>query len=278
MSQEFTFFILQIAHQHPVLWYIIIVLLGMLAGSFITMLCHRLPVMLQWQEPTKPSPSTEKTFNLFFPRSFCPNCQNTIKWWQNIPILSYCLLGGKCHHCHQPIAHSYLIIEIISVLLSIITALIINDPIHTLWWLLFTWIALALTILDSRYLLLPDSLNYSLLWSGMLFSIVTHNAETAIISAFVGYLSFAIINFLYKLVRKRDGIGQGDFKLLAGIAVWLSWYELPSVVLLSSIFGLCYALYLFLKHKSLNINQPIPFAPFLLFAAWLWALYLHNFY
>lgn len=272
MPNEVSFFLSQIFHLYPVFWYSSIVLLSAIAGSFITLLCYRLPIMLEWTEAQIPNPNK---LNLFLPRSFCPKCNKTLRWWHNIPLLSYCLLRGKCRYCQHTIAASYFMIELSCVLISVLTATLVNHPIDSLWWCLFVWIAITMVILDSRYLLLPDSLNYSLLWSGLVFALIQGKTDMAIISAIIGYISFAVINIVYKWVRKRDGIGQGDFKLLAGIAVWVSWYELPQVVLVGSILGLCYALIIFVKEKSINLSLTLPFAPFLLIGTWLWVMYLH---
>ena len=280
MLSEVSSIIFQLYYQQAILWYSMIAVLGAIVGSFITMLCHRLPIMLEWTEPTAQS----SNINLLFPRSFCPNCQHSLSWWQNIPFFGYLLVRGKCHFCQHKISPNYFLIEISSIFLSVITAIAVDNPIHTLWWLMFTWLAIALFILDCKYLLLPDSLNYMLLWSGLIFSVINKNTETAIISACIGYASFAIINVIYKIIRKRDGIGQGDFKLLAGIAVWFGWYELPNIVLIASLLGLSYALWLFVtknnrengENKTINLNLTLPFAPFLLTSAWLLMVYLQG--
>lgn len=284
----------QLYYQQPILWYSAIGILGAIAGSFINMLCHRLPIMLKWDEndenpplqhasdhtPHQPKPmhtlhSPTILINLFTPRSFCLHCHKTLLWWHNIPLISYLILKGKCYFCRQSVATSYFYIELASVILSLVTAMVISHPIYSLWWCLFVWLGLSLCVFDCRYLLLPDSLNYTLLWSGLLFAVVTGNSEVAILSACIGYLTFAIINTLYKWIRQRDGIGQGDFKLLAGIAAWISWYELPSVVLISASLGLTYALVYFLKNNMVDLKFAVPFAPFLLISTWLWMIFLH---
>ena len=271
--------ILQAFEQHPSFLHFSIGLLGLLVGSFLNVVVYRLPIMLQrsWrkeclefleQEETKPA--SPEVFNLSQPRSRCPFCNHSITALENIPVLSYLLLKGKCKNCKKPISIRYPIVELTTALLSVLITLHFGVSLQTVTTLLFTWTLICLTLIDFDTQLLPDSITLPLLWFALLASLfhVFVTPETALIGALLGYLSLWSVFWLFKLLTGKEGMGYGDFKLLAAIAALLGWKMLPLVIMLSAFVGALVGITLIVL-KGRDKNIPIPFGPYLSIAAYI---------
>lgn len=255
---------------------------GLLVGSFLNVVIYRLPVQLMngWRRDAREflelapesseDASAEKPFNVAFPASHCPKCNGSIKAWQNIPIISYLLLGGKCQHCKAKISLQYPLVELIT---GLATAFIVYryglTPTAGLL-LIFTWCLIALTGIDFNEQLLPDNITLPLLWLGLLsnyFNTLT-SLENAVLGAVIGYLSLWSVFWLFKLVTGKEGMGHGDFKLLAALGAWLGWQQIPMIILLSSVVGAVVGITLILA-MGRDKQVPIPFGPYLAAAGWI---------
>ncbi|MCE5182640.1 MAG: A24 family peptidase [Betaproteobacteria bacterium] len=245
--------------------------LGLLVGSFLNVVIHRLPKMMEREWHTQCSelrneeaPPPAASYNLIIPRSACPSCGHQIRAWENIPVLSWLVLHGHCSHCRAPISPRYPIIEALSGLLSGLVAWHFGFGAITLAALLFTWTLIALTFIDFDTQLLPDSITQPLIWLGLLFNLnnLFTSLDSALIGAVAGYLALWSIYWMFKLIAKKEGMGYGDFKLLAAIGAWLGWQILPLVIMLSSLVGATVgiSLILFAGHGR---QAPIPFGPYL---------------
>lgn len=227
-------------------------------------------------------PQKKDSVNLFFPRSFCPNCQHTLSWWQNIPLLSYIFLRAKCFYCHTPISFRYFFIEAFSGLVVFICAFHFGVSWQALWAMIFSLTLITMTFIDIDHQILPDSLTLPLMWLGLILSLdqVYIPTHTAIIGACAGYLSLWAVYWAFKLVTKKEGMGYGDFKLLAALGAWLGWQALPNILLISALLGIIMALVL-RATKKLDAGNPISFGPYLAFAGWinlLWGEQINRFY
>ena len=254
--------------------------LGLLLGSFLNVVIHRLPVMMEreWyleaaslrgDTPEEAAPR----FNLAVPRSRCPHCGHLIGALENIPVVSYILLRGRCRHCSGPIGVRYPLIEILCAGLSGFTALHFGFGAAGCGALVFVWAMIALCFIDLDTQLLPDSITLPLLWLGLLLNLnATYtNLADAVVGAAAGYLTLWSVFWLFKLATGKEGMGYGDFKLLAAIGAWLGWQILPLTILLSSLVGAIVGISLILLRKH-GREIPIPFGPYLA-AAGLLALY-----
>ena len=262
----------------PILLTIIITLFGLLVGSFLNVVIYRLPIMMQrgWKsecmeylELNNPEKDAEP-FNLTLPLSRCPSCNTAIKPYQNIPVISYLFLKGKCAKCKTSISPRYPLIEGFTGILSAIVACHFGYSIEMLFALLLTWSLIALSFIDIDHQLLPDSINFPLLWLGLflsLFSLYT-DAHSSIIGAIAGYLSLWTVYQVFKLATGKEGMGFGDFKLLAVFGAWLGWQYLPLIIMLSSLVGAVIGISMIIFVKK-DKNIPIPFGPYLAAAGWL---------
>ena len=252
-------------------------LLGLLIGSFLNVLIYRLPKMLQrdWQAQAReilslPIEAQGETFNLVLPCSRCPHCNHEIKPWENTPIISYLFLRGKCSACKAPISLRYPLIELSCGLLSAYVAWHFGFTWQTGAILILTWGLLAMSLIDADHQLLPDSLVLPLLWLGLIvnqFGLFTTPAD-ALWGAIAGYLSLWSVYWLFKLVTGKEGMGYGDFKLLAMLGAWGGWQILPLTILLSSLVGAVLGL-IMLKLRNAETSTPIPFGPYLAIAGWI---------
>lgn len=266
------------------------ILLGVFAlaiGSLLNVIIYRLPLMLQadWNKESCQSQSTndsESTINLFFPRSFCPQCKTTIPARFNIPILGYYLLLGRCINCKQPISLRYPFVELLSCLLALLAAWYFDFNLSLVFALVYIWILIALFFIDLEHQLLPDSLTLSLLWLGLiantqsLFTTLTD----AVLSAAAGYLFLWFLIKLFYLLTRKIGMGNGDFKLFAAFGAWFGWIQLPLILLLSSLTGAMIGL-IYLKKRGKTKDTPIPFGPFLCLAgivSLFWGKSIMNWY
>lgn len=254
----------------PALFTGLVFLLGLLVGSFLNVVIHRLPKMMEteWQaqcaELRGEVPETAAAYNLATPRSACPACGHGITALENIPILSWLVLRGRCSACGVAIGKRYPLVELLTGLLSAAVAWKWGATLETLGALCLVWTLIALAFIDFDTTLLPDSLTLPLVWLGLLFNLNGHFAplHDAVIGAIVGYLVLWSVYWLFKLATGKDGMGYGDFKLLAAIGAWLGWQMLPVTILFSSVVGAAIgiAMVVFVKHDS---RVPIPFGPYL---------------
>lgn len=256
--------------------------LGLIVGSFLNVVILRLPRMLardwraQAREMLELSPQTDADdgLSLWQPASCCPQCGAAIRPWQNIPLVSWLMLGGRCAKCSTPISVQYPVVEASSGLLTALCAWHFGyEAALPLVWL-FTWMLLAAAVIDLRTQLLPDVLTLPLMWLGLLINTqsVLASPGDAVIGAAAGYLSLWTVFHLFRLLTGREGMGYGDFKLLAACGAWLGWQALPMIILLSSLVGALagIAMILFLRHDR---RVPIPFGPYLAAAGWLALMY-----
>lgn len=255
-------------------------LFGLLIGSFLNVVIHRIPKMMQHEsdnyvahESGKPLPHTER-FNLMLPRSACPQCGHQITALENIPVVSYLVLRGKCSGCKTPISVRYPIIESLTGILSAFLIWRFGSGLAGLATLLFAYLLIAMTFIDADTQLLPDDLTLPLLWAGLLINLQATFVpiSDAVIGAAAGYLSLWSIYWLFKLVTGKEGMGYGDFKLLAALGAWLGWSMLPIILLLSSIVGAIVGISLIIFSKRSRDN-PIPFGPYLAAAGMIALLY-----
>ncbi len=245
-------------------------LFGLLIGSFLNVVIHRLPKMMQREsdnyvahESGKPLPHADR-YNLTVPRSACPHCGHQITALENIPIVSYLFLRGKCAECKAPISVRYPIVECITGALSALLIWRFGSGMAGLATLVFAYLLIAMTFIDADTQLLPDDLTLPLVWCGLLINLngTFVPLKEAVIGAAAGYLSLWAIYWLFKLATGKEGMGYGDFKLLAALGAWLGWTMLPIIVLLSSLVGAVVGITLivFTEHGR---DNPIPFGPYL---------------
>jgi leader peptidase (prepilin peptidase)/N-methyltransferase len=245
-------------------------LFGLMVGSFLNVVIHRLPVMMQREsdnyvasESGKDLPHQDR-YNLVVPRSCCPSCGHQITAIENIPVLSYLALRGKCRACKAPISIRYPIVELLGAVLAGGLAWHFGTGWAGLGALVFGFLLLAMTFIDLDTQLLPDDLTYPLLWLGLLINIngTFVPLREAVIGAAAGYLALWSVYWLFKLATGKEGMGYGDFKLLAALGAWMGWTVLPTIILLSSVVGALVgiSLIVFARHKR---GTPIPFGPYL---------------
>ncbi|NCN88428.1 MAG: prepilin peptidase [Gallionella sp.] len=245
-------------------------LLGLLVGSFLNVVIYRLPRMMEreWQAQCaelNAQPATENTpFNLMVPRSACPQCHRPISALENIPLLSYLFLRGRCAGCATPISLRYPIVEAVSGGLSAFAAWHFGFGLAGIAALFFIWALVALTFIDFDTQLLPDSITLPLLWLGLLLNLngAFTSLANAVVGAVAGYLVLWSVYWAFKLFTGKEGMGFGDFKLLAAIGAWLGWTLLPLVILLSSLVGAVVGIILIVATRH-GRNIPIPFGPYL---------------
>lgn len=245
-------------------------LLGLLIGSFLNVVIHRLPKMMErdWNEQCaelrgEDPPQTEK-FTLIAPRSCCPHCGHAISAIENIPVISYLFLRGRCRGCKASISLRYPVVELLTGALFALAAWRFGYSWAGLGAMVFCATAVALTFIDFDTQLLPDDLTLPLLWAGLLFNLWTNytNLSSAVVGAIVGYLSLWSVYWGFKLVTGKEGMGYGDFKLLAAIGAWVGWQVLPVTILLSSFVGAVVGITLIVVARH-GRNVPIPFGPYL---------------
>jgi leader peptidase (prepilin peptidase)/N-methyltransferase len=273
-------------------------ILSLLVGSFLNVVIHRLPIMLdrQWREharETLSSPESDPSsvpvadslspvaslppYNLVVPRSRCPKCNAEITALQNIPVVSWLMLGGKCAACQAPISPRYPIVELATAVLSAAVAWHFGWHWQTVAALVFTWTLVALTVIDLDHQILPDVLTLPLLWLGLLLSLAWHpllrppapvDPASAIVGAAAGYLSLWLVYWAFKLATGKEGMGYGDFKLFGAFGAWMGWQMLPLIILFSAFAGAVIGIALIVI-RGRDRNIPIPFGPYLAVAGWI---------
>lgn len=267
-------------NANPFLLYLTTLILGLLIGSFLNVVILRLPKMLEqdWAMQcstflNQPEPKQEK-ITLSTPNSTCPKCNHAIKPWENIPVISYLFLQGRCSQCKNKISIRYPLVELVTALLSLAVIAVFGASYAGLSALALTWVLVALTMIDADTQLLPDNITLPLLWAGLIlnyFEIFT-SLPHALWGAVFGYLSLWSVFHAFKLITGKEGMGYGDFKLLAALGAWFGWQALPVIILLSSVVGAVIGISLIMiKGKDKNI--PIPFGPYLAIAGWIYLIY-----
>ena len=254
-----------------------LLLFGLTVGSFLNVVIYRLPLMMEarWRRDCcelleVEQEKQEAPFGLATPNSHCPHCKAAIRPWHNIPVVSYLLLGGKCANCGSAISVRYPTIEAVTGVATLLLAWHYPLSLALLGAALLTWALIALTMIDIDHQLLPDDITLPLLWLGLLFNTVDSftTLQDAVIGAVAGYLFLWGIYWTFKLLTGKEGMGYGDFKLLAALGAWLGWQMLPLIVLLSSLVGaVCGIALMVIKRRGRDI--PIPFGPYLAAAGWI---------
>ncbi len=262
--------------EFAVLVFLIATMFGLIIGSFLNVVIYRIPVMMerdylaQANEMLGNDPGPEPSpFNLIFPNSRCPHCDHAIRPWENIPLLSYALLRGKCSGCKAPISGRYPTIELLTGLLTGGVIVILGATPAGFACCLLTWALIALSMIDYDTQYLPDNISLPLLWLGLVvnyFGLIT-SLPDAFIGACLGYLSLWSVFWAFKLVTGKDGMGYGDFKLLAALGAWLGWQLLPLIIILSSFAGALIGGVLIVSGRDKSI--PIPFGPYLAIAGFI---------
>lgn len=287
--------IITLSQLYPAIFYCLIFFVSLMVGSFLNVVIYRLPIMMErsWQQeyesyfsdsandgistandkPTTP----DEPFNLVKPDSTCTSCGHKIRAWENIPVISYLFLKGKCAKCKTGISIRYPLVELFTAIACTFAAYQFGVTSQALWAVAFTYVLVALLFIDLDKMLLPDQLTLPLLWLGLLLS--TQNifvgTTDAIIGAAAGYLSLWSVYWLFKLVTGKEGMGYGDFKLLAALGAFTGWQGLPVIILLSSLVGaIAGILIMIIQNKGKSLA--IPFGPYLAVAGWLTLLFKHE--
>lgn len=282
--------------QNSTYFYITVALFSLMIGSFLNVVIYRLPKMMQrgWYfdcreflaDEVKDIPAKEHPeITLSTPNSTCPNCGHAIRFYENIPVFSWLLLKAKCSQCKTPISARYPSIELATMILSVVVATHFGVTMATCWVLVLTWVLIALTMIDYDHMLLPDQLTLPLVWLGLLINIngLFVSLDTAVLGAVIGYMSLFSVFWAFKLITGKEGMGYGDFKLVAVFGAWFGWQLLPLLILMASVVGAIVgiSLMVFKKHKR---EQAIPFGPYLAISGWItllwgnniWSWYLSN--
>ncbi|WP_020683278.1 prepilin peptidase [Marinobacterium rhizophilum] len=260
----------------PLIAIVFTFVVALLVGSFLNVVIHRLPLMMEreWQAMATDTGShseepASEAFNLAVPASRCPHCQHRIRWYENIPLISYLALGGKCSACSAPISIRYPMVELLTALVSsyVIWHFGFNSTGFSL--VALSWALIVLTFIDVDHQLLPDRITLPLIWLGLIINSFTlfTTLESALWGAVVGYLALWSIYWLFKLMTGKEGMGYGDFKLLAALGAWCGVEQLPLIILLSSVVGILLAMALILLRKH-QVANPLPFGPYLAIAGW----------
>jgi leader peptidase (prepilin peptidase)/N-methyltransferase len=274
--------------EHHALFIALTFAYSLLIGSFLNVVIYRLPIMLEreWRkqaqeilsgsvESQQPSEPQQPAFNLVVPASACPKCNAPIRAWQNVPVISYLFLRGKCAKCQAPISPRYPIVELTTAVLSAVVAWKLGFTWYCGAALLMTWALVALSMIDFDHQLLPDQITLPLVWIGLLISIwatpgtpLAPDMRSSIIGGVAGYMSLWSIYWLFKLLTGKEGMGYGDFKLLAAFGTWLGWQPLLLIVLLSAFAGAVVGIGLIVL-RGRDRNIPIPYGPYLAIAGWI---------
>lgn len=275
----------------PTLFYALSAVSGLIIGSFLNVVIHRLPGMMElaWRQDCHEfldlkngvKPDT-KHYNLSSPGSNCPQCGHRITVLENIPVLSFLLLRGRCAGCGNRISLRYPLIEILTAVLTVVVAVNFGVGAQMLFACLFTWALISLTFIDVDHQLLPDNITLPFLWLGLLcnyFGLFT-DLYSSLMGAVLGYGILWIIYQSFKLITGKEGMGLGDLKLLAMLGAWTGWQALATIILIASLLGSVVGLYLIIfRHRQRSM--PIPFGPYLALAGWLclvWGLNLFDYY
>lgn len=267
--------------QYPAFFYGTVTIFSLMIGSFLNVVIYRFPKMLEYgwyhecrefladEVPKKPSRQLTKV-SLSKPNSTCPSCGHKIRFYENIPVVSWLFLKGNCSNCQNKISARYPIIETTTAILGLVTAMHFGVTTSTLFVLLLTYCLIALTMIDFDHMLLPDQITLPLVWLGLLLNInqMFVPLSDAVIGAAAGYLSLFSVFWLFKLLTGKEGMGHGDFKLVAVFGAWAGWQILPLLILMASLVGAVVGISLML-FKGHQREQAIPFGPYLAVAGWI---------
>ncbi|PSW04620.1 prepilin peptidase [Photobacterium lipolyticum] len=283
---------MELLTYYPWLFPLSAAIFGLLIGSFLNVVIYRLPVMMerQWKADCVEcfpefgaNAETTAPFNLSVPRSRCPHCQHAITIWENIPVISWLLLKGRCSACQAKISARYPAIELLTAIMTATIAIMLPPSPWALAVIFFSFALIALTFIDIDKMLLPDQITLPLMWAGIFVALLGWSPVSlpdAIIGAMAGYLSLWSLYWCFKLLTGKEGMGYGDFKLLAALGAWLGWQTLPFVVLLSSLVGAICGIILLRMQKS-DSQTPFSFGPYLAMAGWvgiLWGSQIIDWY
>lgn len=269
-----------VAAVPPWMYWAAVVWLGLCVGSFLNVVVHRLPLMMQREETLwahdaltlePPSEVAEaEPYNIVVPRSRCPGCGHRIRAWENIPVLGWLLLRGRCARCGMRIALRYPLVELATAAATCLVLALFGPTWSGVWVLVFTWALIALALIDLDTQLLPDSIVLPLLWLGLLVNVAElfSSLPDAVVGAAVGYGALWSVYWGFRLATGKEGMGYGDFKLMGAMGAWLGWTALPGVVLLASLTGIIAAVVMMLGGR-MDRETPMPFGPFIAVAGWL---------
>jgi leader peptidase (prepilin peptidase)/N-methyltransferase len=249
------------------------IVFGLVIGSFLNVVVHRLPIMLERTWRAEVSETTDEPleedglparYNLWVPRSACPHCGHTLSAWENLPVLSYVLLRGRCSACKAHVSLRYPLLEIVSAAFAACSLALFGPTFSALAAFGLCATLLAMSAIDIDTHLLPDSMTLPLLWAGIIvnFNGMFTNLHDAVLGAIFGYLVLWVVHWLFLLVRGVEGMGYGDFKLLAALGAWLGWAALPQIVLIAAVTGAVIGL-LATWRGRMRFEEPLPFGPFL---------------
>lgn len=258
--------------SEPILAFVFVAILGLAVGSFLNVVIYRLPLMVirQCNENAAIEANKNPSLSLALPASHCPHCKHALSLRDNIPLVSYVLLRGRCRFCQQAISARYPVVELLCAIVTVAIVHLYGFGWASVGGLILSWALIALAVIDLETGLLPDQLTLSLVWLGLLFSVNGYYvaADQAIIGVVLGYLSLWIINRGFKAIAKKDGLGYGDMKLTAALGGWIGWQSLPLLLLAASLVGLLVNL-VALATGRIHGGQQIPFGPYLAAAGWL---------
>ena len=269
-------------NHSPVFFYGITFVFSLMIGSFLNVVIFRLPKMLEqgWKREcrefladevsTPTNTGDEEIITLSTPSSTCPSCQHKIRFYENIPLISWLFLRGKCSQCQSKISLRYPLVELTTAILSVVIAANFGVTFTTLMLLVLTWGLICLTLIDYDHMLLPDQITLPLLWLGLLVNIngAIVPLSDAVIGTVAGYMSLFSVFWLFKLVTGKEGMGHGDFKLVAVFGAWIGWQLLPLLILMASAVGAIIGISL-MVFKNHQREQAIPFGPYLAIAGWI---------
>lgn len=276
--------IVELSKNFPWLYYGYIFIIGLMVGSFLNVVIYRLPIMLEkgfkrdyleYFEPSSPALQEEQEkFNLLIPRSRCPKCGHMITAIENIPVISWLFLRGKCRQCKQPISIRYPIVELLTAILTVIPAFFFKPSVALFGAIVLVWALVALSFIDFDKMLLPDEITFPILWLGIAINCYGGfvDLKESVIGAMVGYLSLWTVFWIFKIVTGKEGMGYGDFKLMAIFGAWFGYKILPATVIISACVGLVIGLvWMFAKNKG--ESKPFPFGPYIAIAGYIVMLY-----
>ena len=263
----------------PELFLVVVVILSLMVGSFLNVVIYRIPkkLLLDWKQEcadflsqNNHTEELPRNYGVAWPSSQCIQCKTKLFAKDNIPVFSYFFLRGKCRFCHTNIPIRYPIVEILTCGMSAIVVMNFGYSLECFFALLITWVLLAQTFIDLDHMLIPDSITMPMIWLGLLYSIyhIPHSSEQAILGAVLGYLSLWSVYTIFKLLTNKEGMGYGDFKLLAMLGTWLGWQMIPQIIVISSVLGTIIGSCILMLHKK-NKNTPFPFGPYLAIAGWI---------
>jgi leader peptidase (prepilin peptidase) / N-methyltransferase len=269
---------------NSVLFFMGFIVFALMIGSFLTMLTYRFPRMLfqRWQKDCQlflsehPETAETETLNLALPCSHCPCCKTPLRWYHNIPLIGFIIQHGRCKHCLSRIPRRYVLIELLAVLLPLACYTHFHLSIAFYASVLFSWCLIVQSFIDIEHQIIPDELTIPMIWIGLVLNMngVFTDIHAAIIGAIVGYVSLWIFAKLFYLLRKKEGMGHGDFKLFAMLGAWMGWQQLPMILLMSSFLGAVIGLTL-LYIRGQDKDTPFPFGPYLAISGWI-ALLIKN--